>query len=59
MDLESEKKGNKRMKTKASQKNIDRAYEYLMGHSKVFQNLSMDAQGEMSIKLAEKLTEQE
>jgi hypothetical protein len=47
------------MKTKASQENIDRAYEYLLKTSKVFRNLPMDAQGELSIKLAEKLTEQE
>jgi len=40
-------------------KNIERAYAYLLKNSKVFKNASMDRQGELTIALATKLTEQE
>jgi len=39
--------------------NIERAYAYLIKYSEVFKNASMDRQGELTIALATKLTEQE
>ena len=38
---------------------VDEAYDYLMETSKIFQLLSMDEQGELSMKLAKEMTEKE